>query len=56
MILGTHELEGKIQTLKQPFCVLEKESSSSQGGTSYRVGGVITQKILFDRYPKVILR
>ena len=55
MILGTHELEGKVESLKQPFCVLEKQESSTNG-TSYRVGGIVTQKLLFDRYPKVILR
>ena len=54
MILGTHELQGKVESLKQPFCVLEKEEAS--GGTSYRVGGIVTQKLLFDKYPKVILR
>ena len=55
MILGTHELQGKIESLKQPFCVLEKEASL-EDGTSYRVGGIVTQKLLFDKYPKVILR
>ena len=57
MILGTHELQGKIESLKQPFCVLEKEEGAVDGGgTSYRVGGIVTQKLLFDKYPKVILR
>lgn len=57
MILGTHELQGKIESLKQPFCVLEKEERTVDGGgTSYRVGGIVTQKLLFDKYPKVILR
>lgn len=60
MILGTHELEGKVESLKQPFCVLEKETTASptniNGSTSYRVGGIVTQKLLFDKYPKVILR
>lgn len=55
MILGTHELQGKVEPLKQPFCVLEKETSRS-GGTSYRVSGIVTSKLLFDKYPKVILR
>lgn len=55
MILGTHELQGKVETLKHPFCVLQKESSLSNG-TSYRVNGIVTRKLLFDKYPKVILR
>lgn len=55
MILGSHELRGKIETLKQPFCVLEKETEDD-GATSYRVGGIVTHKLLFDKYPKIILR
>ena len=56
MILGTHELQGKVESLKQPFCVLEKQEDLSDGTTSYRVGGIVTRKLLFDKYPKVILR
>lgn len=55
MILGTHELQGKMESLKRPFCVLQKESSNVDG-TSYRVSGVVTRKLLFDKYPKVLLR
>lgn len=65
MILGTHELQGKVESLKQPFCVLEKDdggtSSTSNGAgttgtTCYRVKGIVTSKLLFDKYPKVILK
>mmetsp|Transcript_6562 Transcript_6562/g.13710 ORF Transcript_6562/g.13710 Transcript_6562/m.13710 type:complete len:141 (-) Transcript_6562:136-558(-) len=54
MIVGTHELKGKVETLKQPFCVLEKESSTLST-TSYAVQGIISRKILFSQYPKTIL-
>lgn len=58
MILGTHELKGKVESLKRPFCILQKEESSQEdgGGTSYRVSGMVTRKLLFDKYPKVLLR
>jgi hypothetical protein len=55
MLLGTHELQGRVEDLKQPFCVLEKQVSSSRE-TAYRVAGLVTRKLLFDKYPKVILR
>jgi Ctf8 len=29
MILGTHQLTGKIETLKEPFCVMERRRGSS---------------------------
>jgi hypothetical protein len=56
MILGTHELQGKVESLKQPFCVLEKDDSNLSNGTCYRVKGIVTSKLLFDKYPKVILK
>ncbi|GKY95939.1 hypothetical protein MPSEU_000554500 [Mayamaea pseudoterrestris] len=84
MILGSHELIGTVETLKQPFCVLRKEvvepltdnefamseetpanadatntsasSSDSSRSVSYVVQGVVTRKLLFNKYPKVIMR
>jgi hypothetical protein len=81
MILGTHELVGSMETLKQPFCVLRKVVSDaarlacirqddehaivptdsnevfmSSSATSYQIQGVVTRKILFNKYPKVIMR
>jgi hypothetical protein len=65
MILGTHELVGSMETLKQPFCVLQKTTESkdktddlqsSTHGVSYHVQGVVTRKLLFNKYPKAILR
>lgn len=53
MILGTHQLKGSVQKLPQPFCVLEKENDGE--ALAYSVKGVITQKILFNNYPKTII-
>ena len=55
MILGTHELQGKMESLKRPFCILQKEEEGG-GNTSYRISGIVTRKLLFDKYPKVVLR
>ena len=49
MIVGSHELTGQVVPLKQAFCVLEKKEG-------YEIRGIVTQKILFDKYPKTILR
>lgn len=60
MVLGTHELKGKVEKLKQPFCILEKKSTSGSddgtGAESYEVTGVVKQKLLFNQYPKIIMR
>lgn len=52
MILGSHELKGSVEKLKRPFCLLKKEA----GGASYTVTGLITTKLLFNKYPKTIMR
>lgn len=54
MICGTHELKGKVETLKQPFCVLQKKQEDEN--VSYQIRGVVTRKLLFNRYPKTIMR
>ena len=84
MTLGSHELKGKIEKLKQPFVVMRKrkrahgltggvdekldlesmdtyaatveDHGSTDGSVSYEVAGIITQKMLFDKYPKSIMR
>ena len=74
MVLGSHELKGTVEILKQPFCVFEKErgittalSTSTensddkengelQGDLQYKVVGIITKKLLFNKYPKVIMK
>ncbi|KAL7572234.1 hypothetical protein ACA910_011763 [Epithemia clementina (nom. ined.)] len=75
MIIGSHELKGKVETLKQPLCVLEKQRHLPQEygdsspfhdypqkndatliTSSYIIKGLITRKLLFQQYPKTILR
>ena len=59
MILGSHELKGSIEQLKQPFCVFEKEhclSSEGENQLQYKIAGVINKKLLFNNYPKSIMR
>ena len=59
MICGTHELRGRVETLKQPFCVLQKQqttTTTSNSAVSYSIQGVVTRKLLFNRYPKTIMR
>ncbi|CAB9520806.1 CTF8, chromosome transmission fidelity factor 8 homolog (Saccharomyces cerevisiae) [Seminavis robusta] len=58
LILGTHELVGRMETLKQPFCVFEKvygdEGDNPQ--LEYKVAGIIKHKMLFNNYPKTIMK
>ena len=84
MTLGSHELKGKVETLKQPFVVMKKKrkrDESGEGGdggdssskmdidsadqgalatsgesVSYEVAGIVKKKMLFDNYPKSIMR
>ena len=91
MVIGSHELTGVCETLKQPFCILKKKNAiktqtrisslqqncdsstsspkrqkmlhdtnntntNSKSSTCYEIAGVITKRILFDSYPKSILR
>eukprot|EP00563_Minutocellus_polymorphus_P018654 CAMPEP_0197721120 /NCGR_PEP_ID=MMETSP1434-20131217/4275_1 /TAXON_ID=265543 /ORGANISM="Minutocellus polymorphus, Strain CCMP3303" /LENGTH=146 /DNA_ID=CAMNT_0043306079 /DNA_START=42 /DNA_END=482 /DNA_ORIENTATION=- len=78
MTLGSHELKGKVENLKQPFVVLKKkrkrEDENGEGGgggdspddmasaslsaasVSYEVAGIVKKKMLFDNYPKSIMR
>lgn len=57
MILGSHELKGSVEELKQPFCVLKKQVDESDNDkVSYTVAGIITRKLLFNQYPKIIMR
>lgn len=83
MIIASHELKGKVQSLKQPLVVLRpfKRPIENIGGTNdsqiltqncdnsnsrdqdckrykrgYEIAGIIRSKILFDQYPKSIMR
>jgi len=54
MTVGSHELNGKIEALKQPFAVMKKRKLEET--TEYEIVGVVTKKFLFDQYPKSIMR
>jgi hypothetical protein len=60
MILGSHQLKGKVEKLKQPFCLMEKvySNGNGHGGSleAYQVIGIVRQRYLFSEYPKVIMR
>jgi hypothetical protein len=55
MILGSHQLKGSVEELKQPFCVLKKHVDDD-ANVSYIISGVVTRKLLFNQYPKIIMR
>jgi len=64
MILGSHELKGNVEELKDPFCVFEKIRGKASGMTDenstpdlqYKVVGVVHKKLLFNNYPKTIMK
>ena len=60
MIIGTHELRGTVEDLAQPFCVLQKGLASNNdtddNSKEYRITGLVNRKIVFNRYPKTIMR
>jgi Ctf8 len=70
MIIGTHELRGIVVKLTQPFVVLQKsvgaqrdtnatiapDSIDNASTTAYHMVGVVRYKLLFNQYPKTIMR
>ena len=56
MVLGSHQLKGSVETLKQPFCLLRKQYNHAKELQSYQIKGIVKQKYLFNNYPKVIMR
>jgi Ctf8 len=59
LVVGTHELQGVVQELAEPFVCLQAGSSASnaQNATNkYTVTGVVRRKLLFNQYPKTLLR
>mmetsp|Transcript_31996 Transcript_31996/g.47111 ORF Transcript_31996/g.47111 Transcript_31996/m.47111 type:complete len:107 (-) Transcript_31996:115-435(-) len=72
LIIGNHELKGTSIALKNPFAVLRKRkanqlSSADDGsdadskimkrsGVEYEVAGIVKKKLMFDKYPKSIMR
>ena len=55
MIVGGHELKGSIVKLQNPFAILKKRIQP-EGPIDYEVVGVVSKKLLFDQYPKSIIR
>ena len=88
MTLGSHELKGRVEDLKQPFVIMKKKRkrdgdgcggdggggdggdcssemdvdssasapSLSGAAVSYEVAGAVKKKMMFDNYPKSIMR
>jgi hypothetical protein len=61
LTLGAHELRGTVEKLKKPFAILKKRKreeadDDAKNASYYEVVGVITKKLLFDQYPKSIMR
>jgi hypothetical protein len=63
MIIGSHELKGNIQTLAHPLVLLRQgskleddEMGNNKRELSYVIAGVVKKKILFNSYPKIIMR
>ena len=56
MTLGSHQLKGKIEKLKEPFSVMEKEYDENQSLKAYKIIGTVHEKFIFNQYPKVIMR
>ena len=56
MTLGLHTLVGKVQDLKNPFLVIEKEKIDgiNESGSSMSCCGVVKKKILFSNRPQPI--
>jgi len=54
MIVGTHELKGSVKNLAQPFCVLQKCTDAES--KEYKITGLVDRKIVFNQYPKTIMR
>ncbi|GMI00553.1 hypothetical protein TrLO_g8319 [Triparma laevis f. longispina] len=58
LLVGTHEIKGKIIKLKKPLLLVRKQKSEPNSTTPLPVlaEGIITEKYLFNGYPKTIMR
>eukprot|EP00934_Nitzschia_sp_Nitz4_P002901 Nitzschia sp. Nitz4//scaffold5_size260463//29201//29684//NITZ4_000943-RA/size260463-processed-gene-0.291-mRNA-1//1//CDS//3329555223//2891//frame0 len=56
LILGSHLLKGKVEKLKEPFCLMKRQYDENEVVNRYDVIGVVEKKLIFNQYPKVIMR
>ncbi|GMH86474.1 hypothetical protein TrST_g3351 [Triparma strigata] len=56
LLVGTHEIKGKIVKLKKPLLLVRKKKSSDDKPLPVEAEGIITEKYLFNGYPKTIMR
>ena len=57
MTLGSHQLKGKVEKLKEPFNVMEKVYDENQQTLKcYKIIGIVKERLIFNQYPKVIMR
>ena len=55
MILGSHQLKGSVQVLKEPYCLLEKHSGRPpQGSAQVEVDPTILTESLSNTYYKIV--
>lgn len=54
MEIGQHFLEGSVVSLKLPFLIMQKSSSSNDGSNSIPIEGYVRKKIIFKTRPKPI--
>ena len=55
IVVGTHEIKGKVVSLKRPFLVMRKGDKEAENSPIV-IEGIIEEKFLFDSYPKTIMR
>ena len=53
LVIGYHQLIGKVVQLKKPLVILEKQSSDGQ--TEYGAVGIIRSKVIFKNRPTALI-
>lgn len=70
LIIGNHQLKGTSISLKEPFVVMKKRRKTTDrdtckdseskidahSGVELQVAGIVKKKLMFDSYPKSIMR
>jgi len=69
LIIGNHQLKGTTINLKEPFVVMKKRRKNDRktcnegeskidahSGVELQVAGIVKKKLMFDAYPKSIMR